>query len=566
MLRQAKIIIKLIGNIYVVAVVLIVALAIFSSSLYISTGYSIIKTVLDIVEGPIKLPRIVNRNALSIYTSRIPVIALTPLYNISSNAGFFASITIASSHNKLLIVLGLDEKGYGALGLSNYTGKIILGHKLAKRLGVNSPNRLLLLNGILAKSHVIVRIDAILEMPDRLNEVLIAPLSLSQELQQRPFSVVSAFYILDDKILDYINKFYKVYISIPQSGILQIFSIDGKLLYNRTVRGSIELRLPLGYYIVIFNNGKDRVISNVVPLFKDTSLNIYLLNASKWARIFFLDGETQANVIHNLREEKELNYIVFYAEQGKNTIVLNNSVYRDIIVRADTIISAEAIRSLTPRTCIQIKYWNGTPYTGLIEIDYREKAYILDVNKGMICSYISNYKLRLLSVSGEITYAIEKPSNKTIIIPPHRLLARVPVDLLLSYLSSKTIIESIIGILGSSMILILAVLMAYSILIIPLPYIIVDNIFNEIFNKIMKLKYLGADEERITRLVARTVFIIMISSIIVSAVLSLLSIVLAKLNALLLVYELDINDTIVTMVNIGVGIVYLIITYMRVHR
>ncbi len=566
MLRQAKIIIKLIGNIYVVAVVLIVALAIFSSSLYISTGYSIIKTVLDIVEGPIKLPRIVNRNALSIYTSRIPVIALTPLYNISSNAGFFASITIASSHNKLLIVLGLDEKGYGALGLSNYSGKIILGHKLAKRLGVNSPNRLLLLNGILAKSHVIVRIDAILEMPDRLNEVLIAPLSLSQELQQRPFSVVSAFYILDDKILDYINKFYKVYISIPQSGILQIFSIDGKLLYNRTVRGSIELRLPLGYYIVIFNNGKDRVISNVVPLFKDTSLNIYLLNASKWARIFFLDGETQANVIHNLREEKELNYIVFYAEQGKNTIVLNNSVYRDIIVRADTIISAEAIRSLTPRTCIQIKYWNGTPYTGLIEIDYREKAYILDVNKGMICSYISNYKLRLLSVSGEITYAIEKPSNKTIIIPPHRLLARVPVDLLLSYLSSKTIIESIIGILGSSMILILAVLMAYSILIIPLPYIIVDNIFNEIFNKIMKLKYLGADEERITRLVARTVFIIMISSIIVSAVLSLLSIVLAKLNALLLVYELDINDTIVTMVNIGVGIVYLIITYMRVHR
>ncbi len=565
MLRQAKIIVRLIGVSYVITIILIVAIAMFSSSLYVSTGYSIAKTVMDIIDGPIKLPKIVNKNALSIYTSRIPMMVLTPLYNISSDAGFFASITIASANNDLFIVLGLDKKGYRALGLSNYMGKIILGNELARRLGIKKPGNLLL-NGVLARSHVLVRIDSVLSLPGRLNEILITPLNLSQMLQQRPYSIVSAFYILDSKVLGYINRLYKIYIYIPEKGVLQVYSIDGKLLYNKMVTKHVELQLPVGYYIVVYSTNRNNVISNTVQLFKDTRLEIHLFNTSKWARVFFLGKQAQVNITHKLLYEKELNYIVFYVTQGENTIILNNNTYRNITIKADTIVSSETVKSLTPRTCIQLKYWNGTLYNGLIEIDYRGNAYIINVNKGLICSYISNYKLRLLSVSGEITYLFSKPSNKTIIIPPHKLLAKVPVDLLLKYLSDKTVIENIIGIMGSGMAIIFAILIIYSILIIPLPYIIFDNMFNEIFSKMKKLEYLGASRKRINELISKILLLIIILSIIVSIVLSILVISLIKINPLLLVYRLDINNIIIIITNIGVGIIYLAIMYKGFYK
>ncbi len=448
----------------------IVLMAVFTLLLVVVGVYlpfivGLSESLIKFVNGPLGYDKIMNKQSLTIYTSSIPLQIPLSFYMLSNRTGFAADVGLATINSTLTIILGLDEHGYSALGLGQLYPNIIVGEGLAKENDIGINNTIIISSNYC--NRILVTKAKILPLNGVLNYSIIAPLNVSLKLNCRLPNTVSVFYIIEKELVErYARKKYMLNIIIPGYGRITIRGLDGSLFYDQYVDNNISLILPFGGYIISFNN-----------------------NISYYEEILLTNNTT----------------IVIPKEER-----LINTTRRPLIRGKET--------------CIKILYWDGRKYNGSIMISLKSFIEYYKVSNGEVCMYLANdtYTLKLLNASVPVSWRIRAGEERTIFIPPPRIIRRIEPLMIQEFFvqhgfNYKYVFLLAIG-LGASVII--SLLFIVLIIIIPAPIIVGKTISLLLSSYYYKLLRLSNNRDISLKIVMRYVITILLLSVLLASTIS----------------------------------------------
>ncbi len=474
---------------------------------YLPVIIGLSESLIKFINGPLDYDKIMNTESISIYTSSIPLQIPLSFYMLSNKSGFAADIGLASINNSLTIALGLDARGYSILGIGHQYPKIIIGEKLASKIGLNENNNVIIVSSTYCNRILISRVK-ITSLPGVLNKSIIMPLNVSLKLNCRLPNTVSAFYIVDRELVyKYLGKTYVLKIIVPANGRVIIQGLDGTLFYENYVsKGTISLVLPFGGYIVGFQGGNISYQEEIL-LTNDTSL--------------------------------EISY------EGVEHIV-------------------EVQVGLEKKTCVDIFFWDGRRYNGTIIVSLGNKVTYYRVINGKACFWLSNgtYNMKLVNSSIPLVWKITAGENKSIFIPPTKIIRRIEPSLIQAFLekrglSYKYLFLAIIG-LGASVII--SLLLLFLLVIIPVPLIVGKSVSMILYDYYNKLLLLSNNRETTIKVMTKYVLSILLISVMVSLGISYM--LNSGRKAYFTVYETPVN-TLYSLIGVGIVAVIIVISTVR---
>ncbi len=476
--------IKIFGYKSTVVLFTVFTLLLVVVGIYLPFIVGLSNSLIEFVNGPLDYYKIMNKQSLTVYTSSIPLQIPLSFYMLSDRAGFAADVGLTVIDNKLTVILGLDEHGYSALGLKQLYPNVVIGMGLVKEEDINTDNTIIV-SSIYCDRILVTRAKPI-SMKGALNYSIIVPLNVSLKLNCRLPNTVSAFYVIEKELVEeYVNKKYVLNIIVPEPGRITIRGLDGTLFYDQYVGINVSLTLPFGGYIVSFNSNDTR----------------------------------------------------YYEE-----ILLTNN--KTIIVhREKRLINITKLSIGEKKTCIRILYWDGRGYNGNIMVSYGNFTEYYKVSNGSICIYLSDdtYTLKLLNTSLPVSWKIQGGENKTIFIPPPKIIRRIEPLMIQDILTQqglnyKSMFLFAIG-LGAS--IIVSLLLIILIIIIPAPIVVGKTVSLLLGNSYRKLLFLSNNPIASLKITTKYIVTILLLSIIISSITS--NIIINGREVEFVVYKTTIN-------------------------
>jgi len=472
------------------------------SSMFTSIMVGYVTTLFEFIEGPIGGLRISDPNSLSIYTGYVPLHIALSLRCVDPYS-YSVEYVLAVCNGIPVIVVGLDGNGYKMLVGSEYGG-VIVGSSLAHRLGLKAGD-VVLLSCASSRRVLIVRIDKVCELNGRLNEVIILPIDLAHKLHGRPHNVVSAVHVSNSSILEYVGKVFDVNVYVPVNGVLNVICSDGRLFKSiKVTEGFNELKLPFGYYNLVFTSGKSRVSASVM-IYRDNItvfLNVskvkdyYIVTVYDFNSRAFIDGKVVEGNVTSFGRKFVLprGLVTVYAYGRNYTLYLDSDIVLHPLL--------EAVKGL--ETHIKALWFNGSLFHGIIQVESRGIViYVGRINGTFnITLPPGNYVFKLIGGGVTLSFECTAGRSRTVIVPPSKPMGRVnPLLLTRAGVGVKYVDRLLTSIIGLNVTVFVSLVLALSLIVLIIPWFIGMGYIVNIRREVKNLNLLMIPSSFIRRLV-----------------------------------------------------------------